>query len=645
MNWTDRFAALDRVQKTQGFKIAASIAYALIVIGALAAYFVAGDVGQDPLQLLTERFGDQSINESNRRALETILDPASFRLTILVGAASVLAISLAWIWLGIGLTFIGLKLSAGLIAGAAYFFGAGDLWLYLVGGIAALTGAFVALLEGLRALLSPHVPVCAIARNVLAEAVRMRLSIVFIILLIFGMAALPGLLDSDQPLRYRVQSFITWGSGGSFWIIALLTISFGVSTVASEQRAKIIWQTMTKPVPTWQYILGKWIGVAGLAAVLTLVCSTGVFLFTSYLQNTRAIGEITPYVTADPTMDVSEDRLLLETRVLTARVAKDAELPSYISLDSPEFQQAIDEREKAEQLTNPTFDFSNPRLRRKLENDLLQDQINAYRAIPPGDNRFFRFSGLGDAREQGKPLTLTYRIDADGNPPDKFYNIQIAFGSTTGGQSVKRTVGLGYLHHLTVPPSAIGEDGVLMVGFLNGQYINVGNNSFVSAPAQTTMSMPGEGMKVSYPAGDWRLNHLRSGFVQWTKLAFLAAVAVCAGSFLSFPVASLLSFSIFIVGESSRFLGTAEEYFQYKDRQGNIILYKLFTARFTDAIADLFSLYGGLDATDLVVDGYLILWTDVGRGSIVLGVLTSLTLAAAVFAMKRKELAIYSGNA
>ena len=641
MSITDRLSALDRLQRGRPFKIAATAIYTLLIVGGLAALLIYADVsGFDPIARITDRYGEEAVSEVNRRALETVLPAGSIAVAASVGAAVLLGVSLAWIWLGIGLVYVSLKVVAVGVIAALTALGAGDLPRYLVGGITGLSFAFIALLELLKVALAAPSPVFAVARNTLSEALRMRLSIVFIVLLIFGLSALPGLLNTDQPLRYRVQSFMQWGSGGTFWLLALLVISFGVSTVTGDQRRRMIWQTLTKPVGPAQYILGKWLGIVGLAAVLLLVSSSGVFLFTNYLQNTRAVGESAPFVAEDPDQDVADDRLLLQTRVLTARVAKDATLPEFFSLDNPEFQEAVQQRLEAELQSNPTIDPENEAWRNKFESDLLQSQINAYRSIPPGTDRVFRFTGLDEARERGLPLTFTFRVDAEGNPPNKFYNITLQFG----GRPVLRTVGLGYLHNVTIPPGAIDEGGTLELGILNGRVVETGRGLGIDASGQQTMTLPAEGMGLSYPAGSWQLNHLRAGIILWVKLAFLAAVAVWAGTFLSFPVASLLTLALFVIGEGASFLGKAEQYFRFTDREGNVNIFKLFSARFTDAVAEVFSLYGSINPIPDVVAGELIPWSGLAVGSSVLLALTGVFLAMGVFTLSRREVAIYSGN-
>lgn len=60
------------------------------------------------------------------------------------------------------------------------------------------------------------------------------MSLVFIVVMIFD-AALPLLLNENQPLRYRVQNFLQYGTSGSFMIIAVLVVLFSVMSVSGEQ--------------------------------------------------------------------------------------------------------------------------------------------------------------------------------------------------------------------------------------------------------------------------------------------------------------------------------------------------------------------------------------------------------------------------
>ena len=232
----------------------------------------------------------------------------------------------------------------------------------------------------------------AIARNVLNEAVRLKVGLVFIVAVVFFLALLPNALGEDQPLRYRVQQWLQWGTGISFLLASLLTIFFGAGTVAFEQRDRVIWQTMTKPVRVWQYVLGKWIGVMGLNLVLLGVMASGVFIFTEYLRNQPAVGELTAFVRTDGTDTrddarlMTQDRRILENQVLVARVAV---LPTEFDFDQDEIRDEITRLVNIEletiQTQTPDEPIT-PELRRKIREDFLDQISRRFRSLPPGQS-------------------------------------------------------------------------------------------------------------------------------------------------------------------------------------------------------------------------------------------------------------------
>src|SRR5690606_30297147 len=154
-----------------------------------------------------------------------------------------------------------------------------------------------------------------------------------------------------------------------------------------------IWQTMTKPVAAWQYILGKWLGVVGLAAVLLAVCCSAIFLFTEHLRTQPARGEIqTVGAQSQPT----EDRLILETQVLAARVSVE-ELPPP-DLDEQALERAIIVRiEKARRLTTDVPEDSED-LQAKMASNLRKGVVQLYRSIEPTRYEIYVFEGLAPAR-------------------------------------------------------------------------------------------------------------------------------------------------------------------------------------------------------------------------------------------------------
>lgn len=509
-------------------------------------------------------------------------------------------------------------------------------------GAVALTASFGALLRGLGLLLSGPGPVLAVARTVLTEAVRMKISLVFIVVLVIALALLPVVLDASQPLRYRVQAFLQYATGIGFWTVATLVLFFTVASITSEQRDRIIWQTVTKPVAPWQYLLGKWLGVVALAGILLAVTGSGVFLFTEYLRGQTALGEVEPYVPANPAQQVTEDRLILETRVLAARLGTPPTMP--FALDGPEVDQAVAayiEREKRQRGADwePTSD--------ELF-EIRAEQFNAmsteYRSIDPRLEGFedFMFEGLAEARESPLPITLRYKIDAGGNRPDQFYALAFEFPRVS---PINRPeVGLGYSHTITLPSEVIDDQGRVLMRVYNGSLAPAGNGLRAFTPNQGTITIPPDGLEISYAVGSYRLNFLRVMLVLWMKLGLIAMIAVWASSYLSFPVACLVSIGTFLVAEGSGYVQDAVEYFGNEDPDGNFQLWRWLANVIAESVSSVFSVYADLSPTDRIADGRLMSWGEVGGAILVLGVISLVLYGLAILFFRNRELAIYSGH-
>lgn len=677
----ERLGKLNRIQHGRAFKVIASVVIVLACIGAFGTYFVIvtspgaeATPGQIQAQPQQPEVSPQtrSALDASARAIQDVLAARTSPVGFAMGVGAAGAVALTIVWLGLGLTYLGLLAVAAGMAAPLSLVGPTQGLARILVGVVALTASFSALMELARVLLSGPGPIFAVARNVLAEAVRMKVSLVFIVMLILGLAALPGWLDAHSPLRYRVQSFLQFGTGGAFWIIAMMTLFFAAASVSFEQRDRIIWQTMTKPVSAWQYVLGKWLGVIVLDAALLVVAASGVFLFVEYLRQQPALGEQEAYVSA-ANEPISQDRLILETQVLAGRRSVEADA---LDLDPNLFEQAVDERIKTEKTRNPLFDDSPPQ-RRKLHDDLYKSLQQQYRSIEPGRWEIFRFSGLGSAHRRSVPLTLRYRIDAGSNRPDVIYKVSF---SIAGRPPIVRETALGPNHSVTIAPFIIapgGEvilmddprfqlmaryglergatyvsskdlvdpDGVLAIQAINGQaLLDAGGTPRGIAPNAETMTFPPGGLEISYEAGSYRANFMRVIAVLWVKLGFLAMVAIAAATFLNFPTACLVAFGIFFMAEGANFLADSLKYWTDSGPGTTYDWWEYFIMGVGGTISKVFSVYANLKPTTRLVDGRLLSWADASRGTLALLSLTGLLYGVGVSIFRKRELAIYSGH-
>ncbi|MEQ8771198.1 MAG: hypothetical protein RIB60_11900 [Phycisphaerales bacterium] len=645
MNFRERIRALDRFQQTRGFKIGASIAVLAVAIAVLAVYFVTATSPGGELTLNLPEGVAPQVLEQEQRELQLIQEALSRGETggagVTVGVTTVSIIALVAVWFGLGLTYLALTIAAFAICGPLYLNPSTSDAGRLFAGVIALTMSFTVLLRGLRAVFSLPGTVFAIARNTLAEAVRLKLSMVFIVMLVFALAAMPLLLNDDQPLRHRVQAFTQYATGGGFWIIAVLVLFFSVATVSFEQRDKVIWQTMTKPVASWQYLLGKWLGVSGLAAVLLAVSSTGVFMFTAFLANQTAVGEIRPHVPADESANMTEDRMILTTQVLAARkIVPPVSAMTYFELD---MDAALEQRIAQERRQNPDFTPTNKQRREYMVE--IYDQLDlSYKSIHPIDEGYegYVFEGLSAAKESDRPIILRYKINAEGNRPDKIYNLTFQFPD---GSLITRRTGLGFSHTLTLTPDSIQDDGALYLRIYNGELRT--SSDFTEQqflPNPQVITFPPDGLEVSYSVGSYHMNFVRVVAVLWVKLAFLIAVGIFAATFLSFPIAALLAIGTFLVAESASWTIYSLESFSLQNHDKEWQLWRYLVANIARGVGNLFTVYAELRPTRRLSTGLLLSWSEAFRGTAVL-MLTSVVLyALGVLIFRRRELATYSGQ-
>lgn len=703
MKFWEIIERLGRVQRGTRFKIVATAIVATLAIGGFIALTVAANapgagerIAERAMERAKERSQSLIINKGPIEALGVVLDSmlitirpiegqplgggestelakpgASGSLLVATMFAAVVAGLSVLIWLGIGLSSLALFVLAWAVAWPMMMWpptaGVGRLLM----AAAPLALAFATGMALLKVLFSGPWPITAVARNVLNEAVRMKVSLVFIVLLILLLSYAPQSLNAEQPLRYRVQSWLQYGSGLSYAVLALLTLFLSVGTVAFEQRDKVIWQTMTKPVPPWQYLLGKWIGVMGLNVVLLSVTASGVYLFTEYLRHQPAQGEMAYQVREDGAVTLgrpdlmTEDRRLLESQVLVARVGKmmagffstawleravDDALKREASADESvkpteaerarirndiltqrqqRIGEAVENRLNDIRSTDATAQITQA-VRDRVLDEIASAQEATYRTVPPGSAKLYLFTGLESARAASAPekVTLRYRVNAGSNDPAQIYRIRMSINQ----EVFERQVALGSSQTLLFDKGLIAPDGTILLGIEN------------SGENEREIAFPPDGLEVLYVAGGYEVNFLRIFIVMWIKLGFTAAVAIAAATFLSFPVACLVAITVLLAAESAGYLAESLEYYYSASSAEGIDPVAVVVRGIAVPISRAFRLYAELKPTARLVDGRLVGWGSLFGALAVIGVWTIGVLGLGWSIFRQRELATYSGR-
>lgn len=395
-------------------------------------------------------------------------------------------------------------------------------------GVYLMAMSFYIGLTLIRILLSLGHPVFGVARTLLDEAIRMKVPLVFIVLLIVIVPVLPFVIDPEEMLRYRIATFLQWSITAVTVLLSLMTVFLAVGTITSEIQNRQIFLSMSKPVSRWQYLLGKWLGIGALNLLLVGVCGGAIYLFTMTL--------------ADQPARNLEDAVAVSQRVLVARVGENPK-----PVEPGAMQRRYEERLEQLRLEDPerygnvgdTINDLNPKLRA----DLQQSVMAQWYSIGPRQTKTYRFTGLDRAKTEGQ--TVQFRIKpklGSSSPDDMVYlNARVNDRPFTIPPLVDNTY-----HVVDIPVSFVDDNGSMTISL---------TNAVIEGREQPSISFNlDDGIELFYRVGSFEGNLVRSLIIVWLQLAFLAMLGIAAGTFLGFPVACLVCLMIYLIAAASAYV-------------------------------------------------------------------------------------------
>ena len=138
------------------------------------------------------------------------------------------------------------------------------------------------------------------------------------------------------------------------------------------------------------------------------------------------------------------------------------------------------------------------------------------------------------------------------------------------------------------------------------------------------------------------------------SLSFLAALAIAMSTFLSFPVACLMTLTVFVCGSLSPYLSQSlESYFPVRTSDvdfGNIAFvikwaFEHVVHAIASALVYCLDGFGSQRPTKQLVSGMFISWGTVLNGFITIGVIWSgVILVLGTTVLRKRQLAVYSGK-
>lgn len=376
----------------------------------------------------------------------------------------------------------------------------------------------------------------AVARHMIAEGIRMKIALVFLGLIGMVVLALPFSIEGDSSLTGAVQSFMSYSLSATAVLLGALTILLSRS-LADELVNRQILLVMTKPIPRWQYIVGKWLGITVLNATLLACSGLTIFGMVHYIRWTH------PPIDKPDDGSKSYDEVELENEVLVARHALKCKLPDFTGRAELELQRNL---EQGRYDNVPEFDAA------KLKAQLTRKHEAKWRVVGPLDFRVFEFENVLCDRSPGKQVQIRYKTDVSGHPPDEIFRAMWRVGNPVKGTRVYDIPirqAVGRHHTVRVPADAVARDRTLTALFIN-------ENPDKSEPQYRNVMefRKSNEVEVLFIVGSFEGNFVRLLVLMMCKLMFLAAVAILMTTVFSFPVACLASFTVYVLAGLRSFI-------------------------------------------------------------------------------------------
>ncbi len=340
--------------------------------------------------------------------------------------------------------------------------------------------------------MNPH-RIAAIVHLTLRDAVRSRVVISLLVMLLLVLIGLPLLIQSDGTPVGRLRVMLEYALAAAVSLLSAATLWAGCASVAAELQDRRLFVVLSKPVHRAEIWLGKWLGIVILDAAALLV--TGLVL-AGLVAMVRPAGR-----------DAGVEALL------SARESVLPDLPE--ETGKTPAGKAVGEEGRHTFAAEPggSIDLFFPVPDAQTPTGAMELRVR-----------------LGTSRPERAPIASQWVVGPANAP--------VASLNTTNHPGLPVT--------LPIPISA-RDAGVVRVHYVNAE---------VRYPATVVMDPGPGGIELLVPRGGFSLNLIRGLLIVLARLAFLAALGVTVGCLLSLPVAVFVAVFVLVLLASAGYVET-----------------------------------------------------------------------------------------
>lgn len=458
-----------------------------------------------------------------------------------------------------------------------------------------------------------------IARQTIAEGIRMKLALVFVVLIGLIVVGLPFSIAGDASVTGAVQSFMSYGFSATGMLLSLLTV-FMSRSLSDDLVRRQIFLVMTKPVARWQYVTGKWLGITVLNAAFLSCSALTIYGMVHYIKYTH------------PPIDDQFDAQELENEVMVARHTLKCKLPDFTEPARQEFDRNVEQG-----FYDNVPDFDPVAERRRLA---MKYEVR-WRMVGPQEMRVFEFENVLCDRSPDKTVQIRFMAEVSRYAADEIFRSFWRAGDPQKGTptyEISTRHVIGRYHSIAIPADAVAPDQTLTVYFFN-------RNPYPGEPQfQNVIEFrKADEVSVMFTVGAFEWNMLRLLTLMLCKLMFLGATAILMTTVFSFPVACLGTFTVYILACTRSFIVDALDMASDDFASMFSSFYEFFVQSFTYVYTSLYWIvpdFAKYDAVENFVNGQNVglVWVLNAVFWLVL-IKTVVVLGLAILLFQRREVA------
>lgn len=523
--------------------------------------------------------------------------------------------------------------------------------------------------------------IAAVARTTLAEGVRVKTASGLAVMILIAVPLFWLTAEGDGTIKGRIQMFITYSLGFAAFVLSLLTIFFSCRSLSAEIVGRQIYAIATKPIPRWQLLMGKWTGIMLFNVALLLVVFLATWVGTkatiskfktqlarqlvtygaltetqaaaavASLDRVRGIGKKgpdSPIVDAlaealgRPEQQIVDMLLNLPERtrvdlrrfdevrrqVLVARASVSPALPA-LGKEIDKIHRKLKEDDRLPE------NWSDRRIREQIEAEL----IGALTTVQPGTYQAWQLNGPKPEQSPEFIMSVRFKLQASRELlAATVMGLTLEKDTLLCGWAVGNPATANYaeqedvypvraVNEFEIPVNCIEEDGVIRLVFANLDPRRV----------DVSINLPDD-LQVLYRVGSFEQNLVRAFLAVLIPITCLTSFGVCASTFLSLPVGSLIIVTLYVLSLSMGFV--AESFAATPEYVPEHPPLSYEVRRAAIGAVDWALYIGDVDPVRKLIEGRVVSWPLIWQNVWKHVLLKSgMVMAAGVLVFRRRELA------